>query len=107
MSKHGKKKSRKPRKHGTGLILLCDKCQSVQQIAPSALLARLADDLNALDMAGMHVKVLKGHIIAEGERGGGFVLPPVGEFHRRWTSHMETYHPSVPHLSRREDDLDS
>jgi hypothetical protein len=104
MSKHGKKKSRKPRKHGTGLVLMCSSCLATEELSPQKLMGRLADALNSLEAAGIRPRNLD-FILAEGERGGGFILPPFGS--DPWTVHMATYHPSVPHLSRREDDLDS
>ena len=105
MSKHGKKRGRKARKRSTGIVTLCEKCMSTQEITPDLLMTRLADALNALDAVGMRVRVRSEFIIAEGERGGGFILPPLGR--GGWTRHMQTYNPSVPHLTRREDDLDS
>jgi hypothetical protein len=107
MSKQSKKKARaRSRRRQRGIVLMCNECLKAQELTPDSLLERLAGALNALDWAGMTPKVRSEFIIAEGERGGGFILPPLSG--SGWTRHMVTYNPSAPHyLSRREDDLDS
>lgn len=105
MSKQSKKRARRRRQRAQRqMVLLCNDCLAVQEQTPEILIDRLAGALNALDLAGMSPKVRSEFIIAEGERGGGFVLPPLAG--SGWTKHMVTYNPQAKHLSRREDEFD-
>lgn len=108
MSKMSKKKARRRRQHRArshGLVLMCSSCMATEELTPPVLMDRLAGALNALEAAGMPPRVRHGFILAEGQRGGGFILPPLQD--DPWTVKMVTYHPSSPLMSRREDDLDS
>lgn len=105
MSKQSKKRARRRKQKRQGAVLLCSNCLAVQEMTAETLFDRLSDALNAFGAAGMKVRVVGPAIAAEGVRGGGYVLPPLGD--SGWTRHMVTYNPSAHHLSRREDEIDS
>lgn len=106
MSKHGKKKGRKPRPRKIILSpVLCPGCLKTSPADPGYALGTLTASLNMLADIGLKVVVHKGFISAEGERGGGFILPPLNG--SGWTTNMVTYSPAASHLARHEDDLDS
>jgi hypothetical protein len=108
MSKLSKKKARRRRQRKNRSVLLstvCSACLAEQTLTPQTALENLAAALNYLEAIGMRPKIRPEFIIAEGERGGGFILPPLGG--DPFTVHMVTYNPTARHLSRREDNLDS
>lgn len=105
MSKQSKKKALKRRQHNrrATVMTVCDRCTEKVSLSPAFLMERLANTLTLLEGIGK-VRVREGHIIAESERGGGYVIPPLKG--AVWETHMMTYNP-VPQLSRREDEIDS
>lgn len=104
MSKLSKKKARKRRAHRTAvsISMICQQCGRVSDGSVSSLLTNVTNALNACADSGLKIRNRHGIFMADGDIGGGYVLPlPDG----RWTARTVTYDPLLP-VTPRPDDLD-
>ena len=90
LSKQSKKRARKRKQKRDRITwtFLCPSCGREDDGSAGALLTAVADTLNACSDSGLKIVLKHGAVLAEGDIGGGYILPLSGG---RWTARDLAY----------------
>lgn len=84
MSKASRKKHRQRKHARKAFSTICQKCGAVESATPASLLSKLADAMNAINDAGLALRLRHGIVMTR----GGYVLPLKSN---RWAARTLNY----------------